>query len=130
MIVVDASAMVALLLRTAAAPAIEARLFDRRQTLHAPELIDVEVGQVLRRYTISGQLDAERGEAAVTDLSEFPMRRHSHGVLMQRVWALRHNLGAYDAIYLALAESLDAALLTDDRRLATAARRHSSVKLL
>ncbi len=130
MIVVDASAMVALLLRTAAAPAIEARLFDRRQTLHAPELIDVEVGQVLRRYTISGQLDAERGEAAVTDLSEFPMRRHSHGVLMQRVWALRHNLSAYDAIYLALAESLDAALLTDDRRLATAARQHSSVKLL
>ena len=130
MIVVDASAMVALLLRTAAAPAIEARLFDRRQTLHAPELIDVEVGQVLRRYTISGQLDAGRGEAAVTDLSEFPMRRHSHGVLMQRVWALRSNLSAYDAIYLALAESLDAALLTDDRRLATAARQHSSVKLL
>ena len=130
MIVVDASAMVALLLRTSAAPAIEARLFGGRHTFHAPELIDVEVTQVLRRYSISGQLDEEHGRTVLTDLMEFPMRRHAHGVLMQRVWELRHNLSAYDAFYLALAESLDAALLTDDQRLVTAARRHSWVQIL
>jgi predicted nucleic acid-binding protein len=93
-IVVDASAMVALLMRTSAAPAIEARLFGGRQTFHAPELIDVEVTQVLRRYSIAGQLDSERGRTVMSDLMDFPMRRHPHGVLMQRVWELRHNLSA------------------------------------
>ena len=122
--------MAALLLRTSAATAIEVRLFDRLQTLHAPELIDVEVTQVLRRYAMAGQLDTERGRAVLIDLMDFPMKRHPHGVLLQRVWQLRHNLSAYDAVYLALAESLDAALLTDDHRLATAARRHSWVKIL
>jgi predicted nucleic acid-binding protein len=129
-IVVDASAMVALLLRTPAAAAIEARLFASPQTLHAPELIDVEVTQVLRRYSAAGQLDTERGRDVLNDLMDFPMKRHSHGVLLQRVWALRHNLSAYDAVYLALAESLGAALLTDDHRFVTAARRHSSVEIL
>ncbi|MGQ0584900.1 MAG: type II toxin-antitoxin system VapC family toxin [Reyranella sp.] len=130
MIVVDASAMVALLLRTSAVTAIEARLFGRPQTLHAPELIDVEVTQVLRRYSAAGQLDTERGRAVLVDLMDFPMERHPHAVLLQRVWELRHNLSAYDAVYLALAESLDAALLTDDLRLVTAARRHSRVEIL
>ena len=130
MIVVDASAMVALLLRTSAATAVEARLFDSPQPLHAPELIDVEVTQVLRRYSIAGQLDTERGRAVLTDLMDFPMRRHPHGVPLQRVWELRHNLSAYDAVYLALAESLGASLLTDDHRLVTAARRHSWVDIL
>ncbi len=105
-------------------------MFDGLQTLHAPELIDVEVTQVLRRYSLARQLDEERGRTVLTDLLEFPMRRHSHGVLMQRVWELRHNLSAYDAVYLALAESLDAALLTDDQRLVTATRRHSWVQVL
>lgn len=122
--------MVALLLRTPAAPAIEARLFSGLQALHAPELIDVEVTQVLRRYSMSGQLDTERGQAVLADLMDFPMRRHPHGVLLQRVWELRHNLSAYDAVYLALAESLDAALLTDDQRLVMAVRQHSWVKTL
>lgn len=122
--------MVALLLRTTAAPAIEARLFGGLQTLHAPELIDVEVTQVLRRYSTSGQLDTERGRAVLADLTDFPMRRHPHGVLLERVWELRHNLSAYDAVYLALAESLDAALLTDDQRFIMAVRQHSWVKTL
>jgi len=117
-------------MRTSAAPAIEARLFGGRQTFHAPELIDIEVTQVLRRYSIAGQLDSERGRTVMSDLMDFPMRRHPHGVLMQRVWELRHNLSAYDAVYLALAESLDAALLTDDQRLVTATRRHSWVQIL
>lgn len=122
--------MVALLLRTSAATAVEARLFDNLQPLHAPELIDVEVTQVLRRYSMAGQLDTERGRAVLTDLMDFPMRRHPHGVLLQRAWELRHNLSAYDAVYLALAESLGASLLTDDHRLVTAARRHSWVEIL
>ena len=58
MIVVDASALLELLLRTSAAPAVEARLFAPRQALHAPHLIDVEVAQVLRRYAASREIDS------------------------------------------------------------------------
>jgi predicted nucleic acid-binding protein len=130
LIVIDASALVELLLRTPAAGSIQARLFENPEDLHAPQLIDVEVVQVFRRYSLAGELDAERGQALLADLMDFPMQRHSHEVLLPRAWELRHNLSAYDAIYLALAEALDAALLTDDSRLVTAAHRHSWVKIL
>jgi predicted nucleic acid-binding protein len=53
-----------------------------------------------------------------------------HDVLLPRVWQLRNNLTAYDAVYVALAEALDAPLLTRDKRLANAARRHARVELV
>jgi predicted nucleic acid-binding protein len=130
LIVIDASALVELLLQTPAARSIQARLLENPEDLHAPQLIDVEVVQVFRRYSLAGELDAERGQALLADLMDFPMQRHSHEALLPRAWELRHNLSAFDAIYLALAEALDAALLTDDSRLVTAARRHSWVKIL
>ncbi|CAN5717562.1 type II toxin-antitoxin system VapC family toxin [soil metagenome] len=130
MIVIDASALVELLLRTPAAGSVESRLFDNHEDLHAPQLIDVEVVQVFRKYALAGELDADRGRTLLADLMDFPMLRHSHDTLLPRVWELRHNLSAYDATYLALAEALDAALLTDDSRLITAARRHSWVNIL
>lgn len=120
MIVVDASALLEVLLRTGAAPAVEAHLFSARDTLHAPHLLDVEVAQVLRRYAAAGEIDDARGRAALDDLVDFPLRRHPHDMLLPRVWALRHNLTAYDAVYVALAEALEATLLTRDARLAAA----------
>ncbi len=130
MIVVDASALLEALLRTPAAEAVERRLFDSRQTLHAPHLLDVEVAQVVRRYAAAGEIDHERGRAALADLADFPLRRYPHGVLLPRVWELRNNLTAYDAVYVALAEALDASLLTRDQRLAAAAGHYARVELV
>lgn len=129
MIVVDASALLEALLRTPAAEAIEKRLFTAEETLHAPHLLDVEVAQVIRRYTVAGEINQERGRAALDDLNAFPIRRYPHGFLLPRVWELRTNLTAYDAVYVALAQALDAPLLTRDRRLAAAARRQVRIEL-
>ena len=130
MIVVDASAALEALLRTPAAKAVERLLFDPLQTLHAPYLLDVEVAQVLRRYAANGEIDGERGRAALADLMDFPLRRYPHDFLLPRVWDLRNNLTAYDAIYVALAELLDATLLTRDKRLASARGHHARVELV
>jgi predicted nucleic acid-binding protein len=129
-IVIDASAVLEVLLRTPAAEAVAGRLFEGpRETLHAPHLLDVEVARVLRRYAASGEIDAARGRAALADLADFPIRRYPHCLLLARIWDLRNNFTAYDAVYVALAEALEAPLLTRDRRLATAARRHVRVEL-
>ena len=130
MIVVDASAILEWLLRTPAADAVERRLFATGETLHAPHLIDVEVAQVVRRYEAAGQLDEARGLAALTDLNDLPMRRYPHGVLISRAWEMRHNLSAYDAVYVALAEALNAPLLTRDHRLAGAAGHRARMELI
>jgi len=129
-IVVDASALLEALLRTPAAEAVERRLFGARKTLYAPHLLDVEVAQVLRRYAVTGEIDPERGRAALADLADFPLRRYPHDFLLPRVWALRNNLTAYDAVYVALAEALETPLLTRDRRLAAAAGHHARVELV
>ncbi len=120
MIVVDASALLEVLLRTPAAAAVESRLFARGERLHAPHLIDLEVAQVLRRYVGAGQISGRRGEEALDDLGAFRIRRWPHAPLMDRIWRLKENLTAYDAAYVALAEALGATLLTRDRRLASA----------
>src|SRR3981081_2133926 len=130
MIVVDASAVLEALLRTPAARAVERRLFESSQTLHAPHLLDVEVAQVVRRYSANGEIDSERGRAALADLADLPLHRYPHDFLLPRIWDLRNNLTAYDAAYVALAEALDAPLLTRDRRLATAAGYHARVELV
>ena len=109
---------------------MERRLFDPRQTLHVPHLLDVEVAQVIRRYAANGEIDSERGRAAFADLADFPLRRYSHDFLLPRVWDLRNNLSAYDAVYVALAEALDAPLLTRDQRLAAAPGHHALVELV
>jgi predicted nucleic acid-binding protein len=93
-------------------------------------LLDLEVVQVVRRYAAAGEIDAERARAALVDLIELPLQRHPHHSLLSRVWDLRHNLTAYDAVYVALAEALNASLLTRDRRLAAAARVHARVDLI
>ncbi len=130
MLVIDASAVLELLLRTPAAQAVEVRLLEPGQTLHAPHLLDVEVAQVVRRYAAGGEIDAERGRLALADLAALPLRRYPHDILLPRIWSLRHDLTAYDATYVALAEALDAPLLTRDRRLAAAAGHLARVERL
>lgn len=130
MIVVDASTLIEVLLRTPASRVIEERLFNAGESLHAPHLIDVEVAQVVRRYAAIGEIDDTRGLAALADLRDMPLRRYPHDLLLPRIWALRHTLTAYDAAYVALAEALEAALLTRDRRLAGASGHRAQVEMI
>lgn len=119
MIVVDASAVLEVLLQTPAASRIARRIFASGESLHAPHLLDVEIAQVLRRYARTGVISAARGAEALADLADLPLHRYPHFVLLPRVWQTRNRLTAYDAAYLALAEALDARLLTRDRALAS-----------
>jgi predicted nucleic acid-binding protein len=129
-IVLDASVLLEALLSTPAAAAVWARLSGPGETLHAPHLIDVEVAQVLCRYAAAGEIDPERGRSALIDLADFPLRRYPHDVLLPRIWELRGNLTAYDAAYVALAEALEAPLLTRDRRLTQATGHRARVDLV
>ena len=104
------------------------RLRDER--LVAPELIDLEVLSVLRALVGSGQVLARRAELALADLDRMPMDRAPHRPLVPRCWELRHNLTPYDAAYVALAELLDAPLLTADRRLAKASGPRCTIEVL
>jgi predicted nucleic acid-binding protein len=122
-IVIDASAVVEVLMVTPAGFAIGARIFERESRLYAPELLDVEVAQIVRRYERLGNLSASRGEEMIDDLSDLAIDRYGHRPLLARIWELRRNLTAYDAAYVALAEALDATLLTRDARLARAPHR-------
>lgn len=120
MIVADASVLLELLVRTPYAETAEKQLFAPRETLHAPYLLDLEIAQVLRRYAVTGAVPPERGALALADLADFPLRRYPHDLLLPRVWDLRASPTAYDAAYVALAEALDARLLTRNGRLARA----------
>ena len=120
MIVLDASALVELLLHTATGELVLDRISDPAIGLHAPHLADVEITQVLRRYARDGEIDEGTAAAALEDLRDLDLQRHAHEALLERVWQLRHNLTAYDAVYVALAEVLDAVLLTCDGPLSRA----------
>lgn len=130
MIVLDASAVIALLLGADGADAIRVAIKRDNQTLHAPHLLDAEVGQVIRRYCMFEGLAPERGEMALQDLLALDIHRYSHEALLTRIWDLRANLTAYDAVYIALAEVLDAPLLTLDARLARASGHTAKVTLI
>jgi predicted nucleic acid-binding protein len=129
-IVLDASAVVELVLATTAGRAIAARIADPAIALHVPHLLDVEVAQALRRLASSGDIDADDAVSAIAALRDLPLERHRHDDLLDRVWALRRNLTAYDAAYVALAEALSAVLLTCDRKLARAPGLAAHVELV
>lgn len=111
--------MLELLLQTPASKQISLRLTASGDTLHAPHLLDVEIAQALRRLVRTNQLSPDRAAEALADLAGIPISRHSHFLLLSRIWSLRHNFTAYDAAYLALAEALKAPLVTCDRALKT-----------
>ena len=114
MIVVDASALLEFLLQTPLGTRVEARLFRDRDEFHSPHLADVEVTQALRRLVRSGEVSPDRAADAMTDLTDFDLHRHPHVDLLTRAWKLRENVTVYDAMYIALAEALDAPMVTCD----------------
>lgn len=130
MIVVDASAVLELLLQTPLATDIADRVFDARESVHAPHLLDVEVAQVLRRLVRARTLAKTRALEALVDLTELAIERHSHEPLLRRMWAMRDALTAYDAAYIALAEALDAPLLTCDGKLSRAHGHGATIELI
>jgi predicted nucleic acid-binding protein len=129
-IVVDASAVLEVLLNTPSASRVAERLLAPGETLHAPHLLDLEVTQVLRRYALAGQLEPSRGGQAVQDLLDLPLTRYPHDLFLPRIWELRRNVTAYDAAYLALAEALDVPLVTRDAALVSASTHRARVELL
>ena len=108
MIVLDASALVELLLGTAEGQAVARRIADPELSLHVPHLVDLEVVQALRRYVREGEIDASDAGLMLGELRALDLQRHAHEPLLDRLWALRPNRTAYDAVYVALSEALDA----------------------
>ena len=129
MIVLDASAVIDWLLQTSAGQSIEERIHSHRETLHAPQLLDLEVTQVLRRLALQRVVPARRADEAIRDLLDLRITRYPHLVFLPRIWQLRDNLSTYDAAYIVLAEQLGAVLITRDGRLASASGHSAAIEL-
>ena len=123
--VIDASSVVAYLLGEGVETERAAILGDA----HGPALVDVEVTHALRGLVRGGKLDLGRADQGRVDLSELSVRRHPDRALLRRAWDLRDVCTTYDALYVALAEALDAPLVTRDERLAAAVARLVDVRL-
>jgi predicted nucleic acid-binding protein len=128
-IVLDASAVVDYVLWIGAAPRIASRISRTGEAIHAPYLLDIEVAHALRRYSLRRALSPERGAQALVDLADLRLRRYPHLPLLPRIWELRANLSAFDAAYVALAEALDASLVTSDAALARAPGHRARVEV-
>lgn len=120
MLVPDASVVLtALTVDTAAGAAVRSTL-TTNPSLHAPHMLDLEVLSGLRGLLVGGRIEQRRADQSRTDFWALPITRYPHRALADRIWQLRHNLTVYDAAYVALAEILDATLLTADAGMATA----------
>lgn len=119
MLVVDAGCLFEVVAATPNAPALRARLLDDPEQV-APHLIDVEVFSVIRRQHAAGRLDDTAAAQAVADLRDWPGERVGHRLFLERAWQLRSSVRGSDAMYVALAEAMNATLLTTDGRLAQA----------
>ncbi len=128
MIVLDASAAVDLLAADVRAAGLADRVLADGD-LHAPHLIDVEIAQALRRLAAAGALSDDRATDALHDAALLPVVRYPHLALVERAWELRLNLGVYDGVYVALAEMLEAPLVTCDRRIARASGHDATVEV-
>jgi len=129
-IVVDASALLEFLLQTSLGERVEARLFREDDELHAPHLVDVEIAQGLRRLVRTGEVSSGRADDAIADLTDLDLHRHPHLDLLGRVWKLRDNISAYDAVYVALAEAMDAPIVTCDGPLAKSPGHRARIEVI
>ena len=130
MIVVDASALLEFLLQTPLGARVEARLFRGDDECHCPHLLDVEVTQGLRRLVRMGEVSANRAAEAIADLAGLDLHRHAHLDLLTRAWKLRENITAYDAMYVALGEALDAPIITCDAPLAAVSGHRAQIEVV
>ena len=130
MIVVDASALLEFLLQTSLGARVEARLFGEADELHAPHLLDVEIAQGLRRLVRTGEVSSGRADEAIADLTDLDLHRHAHLDLLDRAWKLRDNISAYDAMYVALAEAVEAPIITCDSPLAKALGHRARIEVV
>jgi predicted nucleic acid-binding protein len=130
MIVVDPSALLEFLLQTSLGARVEARLFRDEDELHAPHLLDVEIVQGLRRLVRTGEVSSGRADDAVADLTDLDLHRHAHLDLLGRAWRLRDNISAYDAMYVALAEAIEAPIVTCDGPLAKAPGHRARIEVI
>jgi len=130
-IVTDASVAVDLLLNNQPySDAIIRRIREERAQLAAPYLIDAEVAQVLRRFVRQGKLSDQRALNALQDYADIPLTRYPHLPLLVRAFELRNNVTVYDALYIVLAQTLDAPLITRDRALANVAGHAARVEVI
>ena len=127
---VDASAIIEYILRTPYADVCRQTIEAQDVELHVPALCDVEVTAVVRRALLAARLMEDRARFALMDYMDLPITRHGHQALLPRILTLYHDFSAYDATYVALAERLGADLLTGDRALANAAKKHAGVNVL
>jgi predicted nucleic acid-binding protein len=130
LIVIDASSLLEILLRTDRADRLMQRIFAGSEQMHAPQLLDIEITQVLRRLVRQKEITVARAEQALQDLSHLLIERHDHPTLVPRIWQLRDSLTAYDGAYVALAEALAAPLLTCDGKLAAARGHRATIELV
>lgn len=119
MLVVDAGALFEVVAATPGADTLIDRLAEDPDQF-APHLIDVEVFSVIRRHHAAGRLDDTAARQAVADLQDWPGERLGHRLFLERAWELRDTVRGADAMYVALAEAMDAVLLTTDARLGRA----------
>lgn len=131
MIVIDASVVVDYLLGPGS-PAGDtfAAVLDSGEPIGAPHLLDAEVGQVLRRYSLRGDLTDDEAGAALDDYLGTPITKYPHPPVLARAFEFRSNVTVYDGLYLALAEALDCRLLTGDRALAAVPSCRAAVEVL
>ena len=119
MIVLDASAAVAVLLNLGTgATRIRERMRREEDGLHVPHLFEIEVLNALRHHALRHGISEGRGLELLEDLTTMSVSRYAHTAMLPRIWELRANVSAYDAAYIALAETLEAPLVTRDVRLA------------
>jgi len=130
LIVVDAAAVLDLLLRTDKSIKVQERVLDSGESLHAPHLIDIEVTQTFRRLVILKEITAARGKQALEDHVALNIKRAEHKDLLERIWTLRDSITAYDAAYVVLAEILDCPLITCDAKLARSHGHKARIELI
>lgn len=128
--VLDASGAVELVLNTTRGKRLGERLAAGAEVVHVPHLIDIEIAQVLRRYALGEAFGEQRAVQALHHWRQLHVERYPHEPFLDRVWGLRNNVSAYDALYVALAEALGESLVTGDRKLAAVPRMNVRVELV